>query len=230
MVPYLQIDGLTKSFGDLVLFNQISLGVAEGQRIGLIAKNGSGKTTLLNIIAGKEGYDEGSIVFRRDLCVGYLEQDPHYPEELTVLEACFHHGNTTVQLIKEYERCMETEGNPGLLPAEANTLDWKFITDVKNNIKNNIDNTDFTVDSLCSLHNMSRTSFYNKLKALSGQSPADYIRDFRLNTAAQLLQKKKYSITEVAEMTGFCDSKYFREVFKKHFNVSPSKYGKEDKK
>ena len=59
MVPYLQIDGLTKSFGDLVLFNQISLGVAEGQRIGLIAKNGSGKTTLLNIIAGKEGYDEG---------------------------------------------------------------------------------------------------------------------------------------------------------------------------
>ena len=89
-------------------------GVAEGQRIGLIAKNGSGKTTLLNIIAGKEGYDEGSIVFRRDLCVGYLEQDPHYPEELTVLEACFHHGNTTVQLIKEYERCMETEGNPGM--------------------------------------------------------------------------------------------------------------------
>ena len=114
MVPYLQIDGLTKSFGDLVLFNQISLGVAEGQRIGLIAKNGSGKTTLLNIIAGKEGYDEGSIVFRRDLCEGYLEQDPHYPEELTVLEACFHHGNTTVQLIKEYERCMETEGNPGM--------------------------------------------------------------------------------------------------------------------
>lgn len=114
MVPYLQIDGLTKSFGDLVLFNQISFGVAEGQRIGLIAKNGSGKTTLLNIIAGKEGYDEGSIVFRRDLCVGYLEQDPHYPEELTVLEACFHHGNTTVQLIKEYERCMETEGNPGM--------------------------------------------------------------------------------------------------------------------
>ena len=61
MVPYLQIDGLTKSFGDLVLFNQISLGVAEGQRIGLIAKNGSGKTTLLNIIAGKEGYDEGMV-------------------------------------------------------------------------------------------------------------------------------------------------------------------------
>ena len=64
-VPYLQIDNLTKSFGDLVLFENVSLGIAEGQRVGLIAKNGSGKTTLLNIIAGKEGYDSGNIVFRQ---------------------------------------------------------------------------------------------------------------------------------------------------------------------
>jgi ATP-binding cassette subfamily F protein uup len=108
------VDGLTKSFGDLVLFRQISFGVAEGQRIGLIAKNGSGKTTLLNILAGREGYDEGSIVFRRDLRVGYLEQDPRYPEHLSVIEACFHHGNETVQLIREYEQCIETEGHPGI--------------------------------------------------------------------------------------------------------------------
>ena len=114
MTPYLQIDNLTKSFGDLVLFENISFGIAEGQRIGLIAKNGTGKTTLLNIISGKEGYDSGNIVFRRDLRVDYLEQDPKYPEELTVLEACFHHGNSVVELIKEYERCMETEGHPGL--------------------------------------------------------------------------------------------------------------------
>ncbi|WP_418661388.1 ABC-F family ATP-binding cassette domain-containing protein [Bacteroides ilei] len=114
MIPYLQVEGLTKSFGDLVLFQGISFGVAQGQRIGLIAKNGSGKTTLLNILAGKEGYDEGKITFRRDLRVGYLEQSPQYPEELTVLEACFYHGNGTVELIKEYEKCMETPGNPGL--------------------------------------------------------------------------------------------------------------------
>ena len=69
---------------------------------------------MLNILSGKEGYDNGNIVFRRDLRVDYLEQDPKYPEELTVLEACFHHGNSVVELIKEYEHCMETEGHPGL--------------------------------------------------------------------------------------------------------------------
>ena len=114
MIPYLQVENLTKSLGDLVLFDKISFGIAQGQRIGLIAKNGSGKTTLLNILAGKEGYDEGTITFRRDLRVGYLEQAPSYPAGLTVLEACFHHGNSTVELIKEYEECMETPGNPGL--------------------------------------------------------------------------------------------------------------------
>ena len=114
MTPILQVENLTKSFGDLVLFEDISFGLAEGQRVGLIAKNGSGKSTLLSILSGKEGYDHGTISFRRDLRVGHLEQDPRYPEELTVLEACFHHGNATVDLIRQYEHCMETPGHPGL--------------------------------------------------------------------------------------------------------------------
>jgi ATP-binding cassette subfamily F protein uup len=114
MTPILQVENLTKSFGDLILFENISFGLAEGQRVGLIAKNGSGKSTLLNILSGKEGYDAGNISFRRDLRVGYLEQDPRYPEELTVLEACFHHGNSVVALIRDHERCLETEGHPGL--------------------------------------------------------------------------------------------------------------------
>ncbi len=104
--PYLQVDNLTKSFGDLVLFENISFGIAEGERIGLIAKNGTGKTTLLNILTGKESYDSGSIVFRRDLKVAYLEQDPKYPEDITVLQACFESGNEVTDLIAEYEHTM----------------------------------------------------------------------------------------------------------------------------
>ncbi|MGL5563558.1 MAG: ATP-binding cassette domain-containing protein, partial [Tannerellaceae bacterium] len=107
MASFLQVDGLTKSFGDLVLFENITFGISEGEKIGLIAKNGSGKTTLLNIIGGKEGYDSGRVVFRNGLRVGYLEQDPQYPAGLTVLQACFYSQNETVQLIAEYERAME---------------------------------------------------------------------------------------------------------------------------
>lgn len=114
MVSFLQVDGLTKSFGDLVLFENITFGVAQGQKIGLIAKNGSGKTTLLNIIAGKEDYDEGSIVFRNDLRVGYLEQAPHYPEGLTVLQACFYSQNETVRLLAEYEQALVDNDTPKL--------------------------------------------------------------------------------------------------------------------
>ena len=85
---YLQVDNLTKSFGDLVLFQNLSLGISEGDRIGLIARNGSGKTTLLNIIMGIEGKDEGSIVWRHDLRVEYLSQDPQFPADITVGEVC----------------------------------------------------------------------------------------------------------------------------------------------
>ena len=114
MISYLQIDGLTKSFGDLVLFEDITFGIVQGQKVGLIAKNGTGKTTLLNIIAGKEDYDNGAVVFRNDLRVGYLEQTPVYPEGLTVLQACFYSPNETVRLIAEYEEAMASEDHSNL--------------------------------------------------------------------------------------------------------------------
>ncbi len=114
MVSYLQIDNLTKSFGDLVLFENISFGIAQGQKTGLIAKNGAGKTTLLNIIAGKEGYDEGSVVFRNDLRVGYLEQTPVFPDHINVLQACFHSDNQTVRLIAEYEEALNSDNHDNL--------------------------------------------------------------------------------------------------------------------
>ena len=111
---YLQVEGLTRRVGDRVLFENLSLGIAEGQRVGLIAKNGTGKTTLLNILCGLDSYDEGSVVFKRDLRIGYLQQSPVYPPDLTIMEACFWHGNSVTSLIKEYEQCMQTPGNPGL--------------------------------------------------------------------------------------------------------------------
>ena len=114
MISYLQIENLTKSFGDRILFKNISLGIGEGDRIGLIAKNGAGKTTLLNILAGKENYDSGNIVFRNSLRVGYLEQSPSYPPELTVIQACFQSDNDTVRLIAEYEQALQTDDPIGL--------------------------------------------------------------------------------------------------------------------
>ena len=114
MISYLQIGKLTKSFGDLVLFEDITFGIAQGQKVGLIAKNGTGKTTLLNIIAGKEDYDSGAVVFRNDLRVGYLEQMPHYPDGLTVLQACFYSPNETVRLIAEYEQAMASGDHSNL--------------------------------------------------------------------------------------------------------------------
>ena len=112
--PYLQVDKLTKRIGERILFNQISFGIAEGQHIGLIAKNGTGKSTLLNILSGKEPYDEGEVIYRRDLRVGYLEQSPNYPQEYTVIEACFSHGNEITNLIREYETCMSSVNHPNL--------------------------------------------------------------------------------------------------------------------
>ena len=85
--PYLDVQQLTKSFGSLVLFENISFSIAEGQKVGLIAKNGTGKTTLLSVLSGKEGYDSGEIIFRRDLKVGMLEQSPVFDPAESVLDA-----------------------------------------------------------------------------------------------------------------------------------------------
>lgn len=114
MASYMQVENLTKSFGDHLLFENISFGIADNQRVALIAKNGAGKTTLLNIIAGKEDYKNGNITFRRDLRVGYLDQDPDFPKELSVLDACLQTDNEAVRTIAAYEHCMLSENHEGL--------------------------------------------------------------------------------------------------------------------
>ncbi len=114
MPPVLDIQHLTKSIGDLILFSDISFSVAEGQHVGLIAHNGAGKSTLLNILYGREDYDEGDIVFRSDIRIGYLEQSPLYEPEMSVLDACFSQAGELSALISRYEHCLATPGNPGL--------------------------------------------------------------------------------------------------------------------
>jgi ABC transport system ATP-binding/permease protein len=134
MISYLQIEHLTKSFGDLLLFNDISFGISDKQRVALIAKNGTGKTTLLNIIAGIEDYDAGTISFRRDLRVSYLEQSPDFPKELSVIDACLQSDNEVVRTIAEYEHCMLSD-NHDLLPEIMSRMDlhnaWDYETRIK---------------------------------------------------------------------------------------------------
>ncbi|KGI22212.1 ABC-F family ATP-binding cassette domain-containing protein [Hoylesella timonensis] len=99
-IPYLDVQNLTKSFGDSLLFHRISFSVAEGQRIGLIAKNGTGKSTLLSVITGKEGKDEGSIIFKNDLKIGFLQQKSVFDPTESVLDACFNHEGVPEKVLK----------------------------------------------------------------------------------------------------------------------------------
>ena len=98
--PYLDVQHLTKSFGSLVLFEDINFSVAEGQHVGLIAKNGTGKSTLLSILTGREGYDSGDIIFRRDIRVAMLEQSPQFDPQESVLDACFNHQGDPEKVLK----------------------------------------------------------------------------------------------------------------------------------
>lgn len=119
MASCLQVENLTKSYGEQVLFENISFTIEEGRRVALVAKNGTGKTTLLNIIAGKESHDAGSVVPRRGLRIAYLEQSPAYPAGMTVLEACFHAANPALKAIAEYERAIGNASGEGLQEAMA---------------------------------------------------------------------------------------------------------------
>lgn len=146
MNPFIEIQHLSKSFGDLVLLDDISFSIAEGQHIGIIAKNGFGKTTLLNILAGKESNDSGSIVKKRDLRIGYLEQAPTYDPELSVIDACFSKAGEVYSLISRYEKCLQTPGTPGLdaLIEEMEQREaWDFETKAKQ-ILSKLDINDFS--------------------------------------------------------------------------------------
>ena len=99
-IPYLDVQNLTKRFGAQVLFENISFSIAEGQKVGLIARNGTGKSTLMSVLMDKEGYESGSIIYRRDLKLGFLEQSPQFDPEESVLDACFNHKDDPEKVLK----------------------------------------------------------------------------------------------------------------------------------
>lgn len=99
-IPYLDVQNLTKRFGAQVLFENISFSIAEGQKVGLVARNGTGKSTLMSVLMDKEGYEDGNIIYRRDLKVGFLEQSPKFDPSETVLDACFNHEGDLERLLK----------------------------------------------------------------------------------------------------------------------------------
>ena len=156
MPPCLQVENLTKSFGDLVLFDNLSFGIGEGDRVGLIAKNGTGKTTLLNILTGHEDYDSGTITFRRDLKVAYLEQSPKFPTGSTVLEACFLSDSPVVRAIAAYEQALQqsaTGANEEILQEAMTRMDqlgaWNYETRIKQILSRlNINDFDQPTDKL----------------------------------------------------------------------------------
>ena len=99
-IPYLDVQNLTKRFGAQVLFDNISFSIAEGQKVGLVARNGTGKSTLMSVLMDKEGHESGDIIYRRDLKVGYLEQSPQFDPEESVLQACFNHEDDPEKVLK----------------------------------------------------------------------------------------------------------------------------------
>ena len=150
------------------------------------------------------------------------------PFNVRILKASIANLLANRALLRSRYANLDIDSEPMIPSANGTTsLDWQFISAVKKSIEENMDNTGFSVDVLCELHHMSRTSFYCKLKALTGQSPTDLIRITRLKRATQLLKEGGHTIAEISDMTGFSESKYFREVFKKHYKMSPTKYAKE---
>ncbi len=134
MINYLQVEGLAKSYGDATLFENLSFTVGEGERIGLIARNGAGKSTLLNIISAGEDYEAGRITFRRDLRVAYLVQEPDFPADITVLEACFRGENPILKVISQYERALISEDNK-LIESAISQMDALHAWDYESKIK-----------------------------------------------------------------------------------------------
>lgn len=132
---YLQVDQLTKTYGERILFRDISFGLQQGQKTALVAKNGAGKSTLLRILTGREVPDSGNVVFRNDLSVAYLDQHPPFDPELTIQETVFAWKDPRMEAIRKYEFLLETNGDPDELQRVIREVDDLKAWDVESKVK-----------------------------------------------------------------------------------------------
>ena len=132
---YLQVDQLTKTYGERILFRDISFGLQQGQKTALVAKNGAGKSTLLRILTGREVPDSGNVVFRNDLSVAYLDQHPPFDPVLTIQETVFAWKDPRMEAIRKYEFLLETNGDPDELQRVIREVDDLKAWDVESKVK-----------------------------------------------------------------------------------------------
>jgi ATP-binding cassette subfamily F protein uup len=134
MASYLQIENLTKSYGDRLLFGDVTFGVNEGDKIGVIAKNGTGKSTLLRIIAGREDADSGKVVFTNGLRVSFLDQSPEMSPDATVIEACISDGGHTADIVRRYEEAVAS-GNVDAINKATEAMDAASAWDYEDRLR-----------------------------------------------------------------------------------------------
>lgn len=132
---YLSVENLSKSFGERVLFENISFGINKGQKVALVAKNGTGKTSLLKILTGKDGSNSGQVVFHKDVHVGFLDQNPDFGDAQTIIEAVLNSSNPVIQAIKIYEEALQDPNNPQKMEEGLAQMDthkaWDYEVKIK---------------------------------------------------------------------------------------------------
>lgn len=150
---YLSVENLSKSFGERVLFENISFGINKGQKVALVAKNGTGKTSLLKILTGKDGSNGGEVVFHKDVQVGFLDQDPHFGNAETIIEAVLNSDNPVIQAIKIYEEALQDPNNAGKMEEGLTQMDthkaWDYELKIKQILsKLRVDDLEKRIDTL----------------------------------------------------------------------------------
>lgn len=218
------LDMISQKHPDLVL-SDIMMPVMRGDDLCRVLKNNI-ETSHIPVILLTALNDRESIIHGLEIKAdNYIVK----PFDIEILKASIDNIIANKELIRQrfakldYRTEDIREEVPGI------DLDQEFLIKATELVKQHLDN-DFNVDTLCAKLHMSRSSLYNKIKALTGHSPSDFVRQIRMDEAANLLKSNQYSIAEISDKLGFGDPKYFSEIFKKHFGITPSAYMKKEKK